>query len=107
MTLIKIKPLYVNEAFKGRRFKSDKYKSYERFLLQYLKKIDNASFVGKLEIHFKFGFSSKLSDLDNPVKPLLDILCKHYGFDDRQVYKIVLEKEIVKKGNEYLEFIIK
>lgn len=104
---IDLKPLSVNEAYKGQKFKTDKYKIYQKKLLRILRKKDNASFAGNLEIHFKFGFSSKLSDVDNPVKPLLDILCKHYKFDDRQVYRIIAEKEIVKKGKEYLEFIIK
>ena len=31
--IVKIKPLSINECFKGRRFKTDKYKRYERELL--------------------------------------------------------------------------
>ena len=104
MPKLNIKPLSVNQVWQGKRFKTPKYKSYERLLLLELKplKLPKAPYL----IKYKFGFSSKLSDLDNPVKPLQDILCKKYGFDDRDIFKIIIEKEIVKKGSEYLEFII-
>ena len=62
---------------------------------------------GELELNIKWGFSSKLSDLDNPIKPFLDILQKKYGFNDSRVYKATIEKEIVKKGFEFIEFEIK
>jgi len=59
------------------------------------------------DIYFKFGFSSKLSDWDNPIKPFQDILQKRYDFNDRDVFKATVEKELVKKGNEFIEFSIK
>ena len=34
----------------------------------------------------------------------LDCLVKKYGFDDRQIYELTQKKEIVKKGNEFIEF---
>jgi len=99
---IKIKPLSVNQCWQGKRFKTPKYKSYEKLLTLKLKplKLPNIPFC----ITYRFGFSSKLSDLDNPVKPLQDILCRKYGFDDRYIFKIIVEKEIVPKGEEYLDF---
>ena len=102
---VDIKPLSVNEAFKGRRFKTDKYKKWRRdigFLLPVLKPVE-----GQLEIKIHFGFSSKLSDLDNPVKGFMDSLKDKYGIDDRDFYKMVVTKEIVKKGKEFIEFEIK
>lgn len=99
---INIKPLSVNQCWKGKRFKTPKYKSYEQELLFRLKKYKLPQ--PPFEIHFKFGFSSKLSDWDNPVKPLQDILQKKYGFDDRDIFRAIVEKEIVKKGQDYLEF---
>lgn len=99
--LLKIKPLSVNEAFQGRRFKTDKYKQYEKLCLLTLKPFTIPE--GDLEIHFTFGFSSKLSDVDNPIKPILDILQKKYGFNDSRVFKITSEKEIVKKGSEFID----
>ena len=44
--------------------------------------------AGKLALNFKFGFRRSNSDIDNPVKPLQDILQKHYGFNDKQVYRL-------------------
>jgi Holliday junction resolvase RusA-like endonuclease len=52
----------------------------------------------------KFGFSSKLADWDNPVKPFQDILQKRFNFDDRDIFKATVEKEIVKKGSEFIDF---
>ena len=105
MTRINIKPLSVNEAWQGRRFKTDKYKSYENTVLWLLPKIKLPK--PPYEIHLKFGFSSKASDWDNPIKPTQDILSKKYGFDDKHIRKGVVETELVKRGEEYFEFKIK
>lgn len=99
---IKIKPLSVNECWAGRRFKTPKYKQYEEELLWKLK--DYEIPLGKIEIVFEFGFSNKMSDWDNPIKPLQDILQKRYGFNDRDVYKAIVRKELVDKGEEYIKF---
>ena len=103
---LEIKPLSVNKVWQGKRFKTKVYKDYERDVLMLLSK-DKASFHGDLEVNITFGFSSKLSDLDNPVKPFLDILCKHYNFDDRQIVSLNIRKELVKKGKEFINFEIK
>ena len=99
---ISIKPLSINECFQGRRFKTNKYKSYEKELLLRLPliKLPHPPY----HLILKFGFSSKLADWDNPVKPFQDILQKRYNFDDRDIYKATVEKEIVKKGAEFIEF---
>lgn len=99
---INIKPLSVNEAWKGKRFKTDKYKVYEKVLVYMLPKLEIPK--GKLKIEFKFGFSSKASDWDNPVKPIQDILQKKYGFNDNRIYEARVIKEIVPKGKEFFEF---
>jgi Holliday junction resolvase RusA-like endonuclease len=102
MKKIKIKPLSINEAWKGSRYKTNKYKAFERgllFLLPQLKIPDQ-----KLQLNLEFGFSNKGSDLDNPVKLVQDILSKKYGFNDNLIYRIVLDKVIVKKGDEYIKF---
>jgi len=105
MNRINIKPISVNEAWKGRRFKTDKYKQYRRTLLWILPKIKIPE--PPYLIHFKFGFSNTLADWDNPVKPTQDILSEKYGFNDRLIRKAIVETEIVPKGNEYIEFEIK
>jgi len=102
---IDIKPLSVNQCWQGKRFKTPKYKAYESELLLRLKPIKLPP--PPYDIYFKFGFSSKLSDWDNPIKPFQDILQKRYDFNDRDVFKATVEKELVKKGNEFIEFSIK
>lgn len=100
-----IKPLSVNKAWQGKRFKSPEYKVYEKQMLLTLKPMQLPK--PPLQIDFEFGFSNKASDIDNPMKPFLDILQKKYNFDDAEVYKIVIVKKIVAKGNEFIKFQIK
>ena len=100
---IKIKPLSVNRAWKGRRFKTDDYKAYEQELLYRM--VSAKVPTGDLSVHLKFAFSSRGSDIDNPIKPLLDILQKKFtGFNDNKIYTLLIEKEIVPKGEEFLNF---
>lgn len=106
MIHINVKPLSVNEAWQGKRFKTDKYRQYENTLLWLLpNKMELPS--PPYELHFKFGFSNTLSDWDNPVKPTQDVLSKKYGFNDKLIRRAIVETEIVKKGNEYIEFEIR
>jgi len=95
----KIKPLSVNDCWQGRRFKTPKYKAYEKQLLYTLPPLE----VPKppLTINFVFGFSSAASDWDNPIKPLQDILQKKYGFNDKDIHKATVEKVKVRKGDEF------
>ena len=55
-------------------------------------------------IQIEFGVSSKLADIDNPVKPILDILQKKYNINDKDIFELNVKKEIVKKKNEYFAF---
>ena len=105
MPRINIKPISVNDVWKGKRYKTDLYKSYESVLLYKLPKITLPD--PPFEIYFKFGFSSSASDWDNPIKPIQDILSKKYGFNDKLIEKGVVETEKVKKGQEYFEFELK
>jgi len=100
------KPLSVNDAWKGQRYMTDEYKAYKTKLLWLLpRKIDIPP--PPFEIYFKFGFSSTLSDWDNPVKPLQDILSKKYGFNDKLIRRAIVDTEIVTKGKEFFEFELK
>lgn len=96
------KPLSVNLAWQGKRFKTPAYKRYQdaMLLLMPKAKIDTEQM---LRIEFFFGFSNKASDLDNPVKLLLDIAQKKYGFNDKNVYELNVRKCIVKKGEEFIQ----
>lgn len=102
MNLVKIKPLSVNKVWQGKRFKTNEYKAYERTLLLTLPKITIPD--GEMMIHLEFGFSSKNSDFDNPVKPFVDCLQKKYGFNDRLIKRCVIDVNSVKKGDEYIKF---
>ena len=102
---IQIKPLSVNQVWQGKRYKTPKYKSYEKELSLLLPPL-KINFKRDLKIDLVFGFSSTLSDIDNPLKPLLDVLCAKYGFDDRQVNELNVKKEIVNKGDEFIELTI-
>lgn len=102
---LQIKPLSVNAVWQGKRFKTPEYTKYERDLLLIL---PNKRYVfsdnAKLKVRYCFGFSNRCSDLANPEKPFTDILVKKYGFDDSQIYSMILEKVIVKKGLEFIDF---
>lgn len=94
------KPLSVNEVWKGKRFKTIAYSRYEKQIMALLPAIEIESVH---TLHIEFGFSNKASDLDNPVKPILDILQKKYGFNDCDIYELNIKKTIVTKGNEYIQ----
>lgn len=59
---------------------------------------------GPLYLKIVFGFSNKASDIDNPVKPFIDILQKKYKFNDKRIYCLQVDKKDVKKGEEYIYF---
>jgi Holliday junction resolvase RusA-like endonuclease len=105
MVKIKIKPLSTNKAWKGKRFKSAEYKKFDRdvsLLLPAHYPIPE----GNLHIKIEVGFSNTLSDLDNAMKQLLDIISRAYEFNDNRVFKITMTKRIVKKSEEYIAFSI-
>lgn len=95
------KPLSINEAWQGKRFKTPAYKAYEESMLLMMPKA-KINVEQMLRIEFFFGFSNKASDLDNPVKLLLDIAQKKYGFNDKMVFELNVRKCIVKKGDEFI-----
>lgn len=97
-----IKPISVNKCWQGRRFKSKEYKLFEEEMLYRLPKYEIPE--GDLEIHYIFGVSNKLMDIDNSVKPIQDILQKKYDFNDNRVMYITIHKMIVSKGSEFVEF---
>lgn len=99
MPRIEIKPLSVNEAWQGKRFKTPKYKSYETEMLWILPKLGILKPPYKLNV--TFGISTE-SDLDNCLKPFLDILQKKYGINDKDILEIHAKKEVTK--NHFIEF---
>lgn len=99
---IKIKPISVNEAWQGRRYKTDKYKAFEKELTYLLPNIEIPN--GYLALDLEFGFSNRGSDLSNPLKMVEDILSKKYKFNDNRIYEINLKKKKCNKGAEYIMF---
>ena len=105
MHKVQIKPLTANRAWRGRRYKSDDYKQYERDLGFLLPNIEVPE--GKLQVHYIFGFSYSGSDYDNAIKQFQDVASKKYGFNDNKIYRALIEKVDVKKGEEFIQFEIK
>jgi Holliday junction resolvase RusA-like endonuclease len=93
--IIPISPLSVNQAWRGRRFRSKDYVAYEKHLAMLLiKDRYQKPIEGKLELHYRFYFKNcKKRDFDNAIKPITDILVK-FGIiaDDRFIYKATIEK---------------
>lgn len=103
---IKIKPLSVNEAWMGRRFKTPKYKAYREELEYALPDIPKFP-TPPYEIWYEFGLSNKRSDYDNPIKTTQDALQDKYAFDDADIMIAHIKKVVVAKGEEYVQFLIR
>jgi Holliday junction resolvase RusA-like endonuclease len=102
MHKINIKPLSVNQAWQGKRFKTNLYKQYEHDVLLLLPQIKIVDPPYRLNLIV--GFSNKASDLDNILKPFLDILQKKYGINDKHIEVLHIEKQIVTKKNDFISF---
>lgn len=104
MNTLKIKPLSVNECWQGRRYKTDEYKVFEHNVYFSLPNLKLPEKPWRISYHF--GFSNMRADVDNPVKPMQDILSKKYGFNDADVHEIVARKTKTEKGQEFISFSI-
>lgn len=102
MIRIDIKPFSVNSAWKGVRYRTDEYKEFKKLLTLKLKKVKIPE--GDLQIYLRFGVSTRNADWDNPIKTFQDILCDKNGINDNRIYKGTVEKVIVKKGEEFIEY---
>jgi len=103
MINLKIKALSVNKAFQGRRFKTPEYNKFITDMLLILPKLKDVP-IKDICLKIEFGYSSKLSDIDNGLKTFLDCLVKKYGFDDRYIIELFVTKKIVEKGKDYIKF---
>lgn len=102
MIRLAIKPLSLNNAYRGRRFATRELKDYKNAITLMLPKMNVPA--GKLTIRYEFGVSSKASDADNLIKCVTDALSDTYGFNDRCVYEYHVAKRDVPKGHEYIDF---
>ena len=98
---INIVPLSVNKAWQGKRFKTKEYLKFERDMLLLLPKFKIPE--APISLSINYGFSSPLSDIDNPTKLVIDIMQKKYKFNDRDIFELILTKEIVNIGKEFIE----
>jgi Holliday junction resolvase RusA-like endonuclease len=55
-------------------------------------------------LNIVFGFSSPLADIDNGLKPFIDILQKRYEFNDKDIVELNVKKEKAVKGGEFILF---
>lgn len=90
---IKVKPLSINKAFQGRRFKTRDCKNFESEVLFLLKNYKKKH-EGWVWIDYIWGIKNfKMSDVDNLVKPFQDCLVSAGVIkDDRYVKGFTSEK---------------
>jgi len=102
---VDVKPLSVNKVWQGRRYKTRDYLNYEKELLFTLPK--RKTITGNFEIEFTFYLKNPYrQDLDNFIKPLLDILVKKgYIEDDRKM--IYLKAKKIKADKDKISIKIK
>lgn len=98
-----VKPLSVNKAYRGRRYKTSDYVRYIRDMKAVLPSM-NVPPHGKLKLYVNVYYSNKGNDIDNALKPFIDILQKFYFFNDNRIYSLRVEKFMVAKGDEKIEF---
>ena len=103
MNRVNLKPLSMNEAFMGRKRKTAAYRDYEIKVPKELPDLELPE-RGPLGLRLRAGLSNRAADLDNVVKPFLDILQANYGFNDNRIYFIEMTKVKVEKGEEYIAF---
>ena len=106
-----IRPMSVNSAYsvyKGKKIKTKEYRTYEQKVLIELtrRKINlNLPKEGELYLFLTIGVSSRF-DIDNAIKPFVDILQKKFNFNDNRIAFLQVEKEIVKRNDEFIEFML-
>ena len=103
MVTINLKPLSVNSAYKGRKFKTDAHDKFKTAMNLMLPKhiyLPEPPYC----ITFIFGVSSALSDGDNLIKLTQDSIADKYGFNDRLIKRWIVDVEKVSKGKEFIKF---
>jgi Holliday junction resolvase RusA-like endonuclease len=101
---IPIKPMSINAAFKGRKFRTKEYDIFIVNCIRLLPKEIDIPDKENIKLAIEFGFSSKASDIDNCLKTFIDCLVKKYKVDDRFIYELHVFKTIVKKDEEFIRF---
>lgn len=101
---INIKPLSVNQAYvttkKGRRIKTEDYCAFEKEFLVKIKPFDMPH--ERVRLNLLFGIYK--GDNDNLVKATQDVLFKKLDLDDKIVFHTSVEKVIVPRGMQFIQF---
>lgn len=102
---IPLKALSTNKLYAGVKKRSWHYKKFRKEMFRFLGNIEKVGVClsGNLVMDMEVGFSSPLNDLSNSIKGTEDILAEWLGFNDRQIVTMVLNKFLVKKGDEYIK----
>ena len=105
--VIPLKPMSVNIAWCGRRFKSKAYKQYEKDFFKVIGRVPKIG--GDIEVTIEWYIKNdKMTDIDNPTKPLLDLLSKAGLWeDDRKIRALHLYKYgVVNKNDERIVVVV-
>lgn len=100
MHRINFKPISLNEAYSGKRYKTEYCKAFVKAVTLMVKpqKMPEPPY----KISFIFGVSNMGADWDNPVKLSQDCIAKKLMFNDRLIHKGEAEKVLVPKGQEFI-----
>ena len=108
MKYIPYKPMSVNLAWQGRRYRTPLYTKFALDVFRLIRRIrpPKPAPDASLFAHYVWGFSNSQSDVDNPVKPFQDVLFDTWKMKakDHQVQFMIIEKATAKKGQEYIGF---
>lgn len=97
--IFEIKPLSINQAWYGIHRKTTEYRQFEKDLSKLIQLKKMKKHLGTVAIEITFYFKNSLSDIDNCVKPIFDILKKNGIIkDDRYVYRLEVIKKIAKQN---------
>lgn len=103
--IIELKPVSINKAFQGKRYKTVECKDFEKDFMILAPK--QKMIKGIVEIEYKFYLKRHaLTDYDNCIKVVQDLIVKcEYIEDDRKIYKATIYK--IPSDNDYMEIKIK
>ena len=98
------KAISTNQLYSGHKNISAAYKKFKKEVGLYL--LANYSkpvkLDGNLVLTMEVGFSSSLADCSNAIKGCEDSLAEHFGFNDKQIVTVHVDKFLVDRGLEYM-----
>lgn len=99
------KPLSANKMFYRGKQLTREYREYRENIYEDIPNRNKWPFHEEDPLYFEVyvGLSSKLADVDNCIKPLLDTFQYMFEFNDKYVFAVYIQKELVKRGEEYID----